>query len=106
LPAPTGAAPYRLNLASILTDAAMAKITNNGRLVFHTVGDTGGVNTTTYQQQVETFMELDFHAGQSHVRGRSGSMFAFDVKESSRPRSGRAQLVVSRRAYVERYKAG
>ena len=46
------------------------------------------------------------HPGQSHVRGRSGSMFAFDVKESSRPRSGRAQLVVSRRAYVERYKAG
>ena len=45
-------------------------------------------------------------AGQSHVRGRSGSMFAFDVKESSRPRSGRAQLLVSRRAYVERYKAG
>ena len=29
-------------------------------MVFHSVGDTGGVNTTTYQQQVATYMELDF----------------------------------------------
>lgn len=61
LPAPTGPAPYRMSLDSILTNQAIKKITDSKRLVFHAVGDTGGVNTTTYQQQVETFMELDFH---------------------------------------------
>ena len=61
LPAATGTAPYRMSLDSILTATAIQKITNNQRLVFHAVGDTGGVNTTTYQQQVATYMELDFH---------------------------------------------
>jgi len=60
LPAPTGTAPYRLSLDSILSAAAIDKIKEHKRLVFHAVGDTGGVNTTTYQQQVATFMELDF----------------------------------------------
>jgi acid phosphatase type 7 len=62
LPQPTGDPPYRLDLASILTDAAIAKITKGKRLVFHSLGDSGGVNTTTYQEQVATYMELDFSA--------------------------------------------
>ena len=62
LPPPTGKPPYRLDLASVLTDAAVANITNANRMVFHAVGDTGGVNTNTYQQQVATYMELDFAA--------------------------------------------
>ena len=60
LPKPTGTPPYHLDLASILTDAAMKKIHDKKRLVFHSVGDTGGVNTTTYQENVATYMELDF----------------------------------------------
>ncbi|HLW64043.1 MAG TPA: metallophosphoesterase [Gemmataceae bacterium] len=62
LPPATGVPPYRLDLASILSDDHYKKITRSKRLVFHTVGDTGGVNTTTYQQHVESFMELDFSA--------------------------------------------
>jgi acid phosphatase type 7 len=60
LPAPTGHPPFHLDLADILSPEVLTKIAANKRLVFHTVGDTGGVNTTTYQQHVETFMELDF----------------------------------------------
>jgi hypothetical protein len=60
LPQPTGAFPYRMSLDSVLNSDAMQTIQDSKRLVFHTVGDTGGVNTTTYQQHVETFMELDF----------------------------------------------
>ncbi|MBI1744349.1 metallophosphoesterase [Candidatus Acetothermia bacterium] len=61
LPSPTGAPPYHLDLSSILSEEVINKIADKKRLVFHTVGDTGGVNTTTYQQQVATYMELDFN---------------------------------------------
>lgn len=60
LPAPTGNPPFHLDLSAILSSDAIQKINTNKRMVFHTVGDTGGVNTTTYQQNVETYMELDF----------------------------------------------
>lgn len=60
LPPPNGSPPYRVDLASILAEDAIRNIENKKRLVFHSVGDTGGVNTTTYQQQVATYMELDF----------------------------------------------
>src|SRR5579883_217713 len=60
LPPATGIPPYRLDVASILPDEIYKKIMKKKRLVFHTVGDTGGVNTTTYQQHVESYMELDF----------------------------------------------
>jgi calcineurin-like phosphoesterase family protein len=62
LPPATGAPPYRLDLASILSDAAMQKIKSQKRLAFHSMGDSGGVNTTTYQQNVATYMELDLDA--------------------------------------------
>jgi hypothetical protein len=61
LPPATGTPPYRLDLASILSEDHYQKIVKNKRLVFHTAGDTGGVNTTTYQQHVESYMELDFN---------------------------------------------
>jgi hypothetical protein len=63
LPSPTGSPPFRLDLRNILSDQMIAGIVNKRRLIFHTVGDTGGVNTTTYQQQVANFMELDFKDG-------------------------------------------
>lgn len=73
LPPATGLAPYRMDLASILSDTAMQSIAKNKRLVFHAVGDTGGVNTTTYQQQVAGYMELDF--GDANTGGANPSFF-------------------------------
>ena len=60
LPPATGAPPYRVDLSTVIGEHAVAQISSRKRMVFHTVGDTGGVNTTTYQQQVATYMELDF----------------------------------------------
>ena len=61
LPPATGLPPYRMNLASILDKNTIAKITKDKKLVFHSVGDTGGVNTPTYIEGVTRFMECDFH---------------------------------------------
>jgi hypothetical protein len=60
LPPPTGLPPFHLDVESIIPADVFAKINAKKRMVFHAVGDTGGVNTTTYQQQVATYMELDF----------------------------------------------
>jgi acid phosphatase type 7 len=67
LPQPTGNPPFRMDLSSILNAEDMAQIKKSGRMVLHTVGDTGGVNTTTYQQQVATYMELDIEPGRSDM---------------------------------------
>ncbi len=76
LPQPTGTSPFRMDLSTILTAAQIAKIENDQRMVFHSVGDTGGVNTTTYQQQVATFMELDIDPGQA---GRPAPAFFYHL---------------------------
>jgi hypothetical protein len=60
LPPPTGKAPYRLPLNTVLSAQAMQTITTSGRVVVHAVGDTGGVNTPTYIDNVATYMEDDF----------------------------------------------
>jgi acid phosphatase type 7 len=60
LPPATGNSPYHLDLSTILEDQAMKQITAKKRLVFHSLGDSGGVNTTTYQQNVASYLELDF----------------------------------------------
>jgi hypothetical protein len=62
LPAATGAAPFHLSLANILAPASIDAINKAGKLVFHAVGDTGGVNTPTQIENVETYMESDFAA--------------------------------------------
>jgi acid phosphatase type 7 len=49
-----------MSLDSILSAAAVALITNSGKMVFHSVGDTGGVNTPTQVGNVATYMESDF----------------------------------------------
>ena len=41
LPTPAGAPPYRFDLSALLEADAIAKITAAGKLVFHSVGDTG-----------------------------------------------------------------
>jgi len=60
LPAPTGKSPFRLSLDAVLSAAAIQTIQKSGQMVFHTVGDTGGVNTPTYIENVTTYMEDDF----------------------------------------------
>jgi hypothetical protein len=60
LPAPTGAPPFHLSLDSVLSAEAMKNIEDSGTLVFHAVGDTGGVNTPTYIENVASYMETDF----------------------------------------------
>ena len=60
LPPAIGPAPYRMALSSILDQASMDSITQSGVMVFHTVGDTGGVNTPTQIENVAAYMETDF----------------------------------------------
>lgn len=60
LPPPTGKSPFHLSLDTVLSPAAMKTITTSGQMVFHSVGDTGGVNTPTYVDNVATYMEDDF----------------------------------------------
>jgi len=65
LPKPTGSAPYHLSLDQVLTPAAMQTIQSSGRLVFHIVGDSGGVKNPQDQESVATHMEQDFAADPS-----------------------------------------
>jgi hypothetical protein len=60
LPAPTGALPFRMTLGSILAPESIQSITKSRTMVFHAVGDTGGVNTPTEIENVSTYMESDF----------------------------------------------
>ncbi len=60
LPPPTGAPPFHLALENILAPESIASINQSGTLVFHAVGDTGGVNTPTQIENVATYMESDF----------------------------------------------
>jgi acid phosphatase type 7 len=59
LPPPTGRAPFRLELASVLGQPAVDAIEQAGTLVFHTVGDTGGVTSPQAQQIVVDWIEHD-----------------------------------------------
>jgi hypothetical protein len=60
LPAPTGNQPYHLDLAALLPADQLDEITRAGRLVFHMVGDTGGVKTPVPQMNVARRMIQDF----------------------------------------------
>lgn len=64
LPTASGLPPYRLSLDTILDAATLQGIEKNDTLVFHSVGDTGGVNTPTYIEAVSRFMECDIDYGQ------------------------------------------
>jgi acid phosphatase type 7 len=60
LPAPTGMPPYHLALGDVLPPAAMTAIAQAGRMVFHAVGDSGGIMSPFPQQNVARQMESDF----------------------------------------------
>jgi hypothetical protein len=58
LPAPTGPAPYRLDLADVVPDA-VAAMKKAGGMVLHMVGDTGGVKDPNPQTLVAHGLETD-----------------------------------------------
>lgn len=60
LPAPTGLPPFHFSLDSVLSAEAIVTINDSETMVFHVVGDTGGVNTPTQIENVATYMEKDF----------------------------------------------
>jgi acid phosphatase type 7 len=62
LPPPTGNAPYRLDLKSIISDADYAAIVAAKKLTFHVNGDMGGIQYGVPQQLVASGMEGDFDA--------------------------------------------
>jgi acid phosphatase type 7 len=60
LPDPTGEPPYHLSLDKILSANQINAIQNSGNILFHIVGDTGGVKHPEPQQIVEIAMEANF----------------------------------------------
>jgi hypothetical protein len=72
LPPPTGSFPYHLALSDVLSPEKMQQITTSGRLVFHMVGDTGGVMTPVPQMNVATQMDAD---SERQVNGAAPQFF-------------------------------
>lgn len=62
LPKPTGSAPFRLDLKTILSPADYQSIANAQKLTFHVNGDMGGIKNGMDQQLVAKGMEQDFDA--------------------------------------------
>jgi hypothetical protein len=63
LPSPTGQKPFRLQLDAVLGADAVTAIEQQGTLVFHTVGDTGGIKSPEPQEIVAMWMENEFTTG-------------------------------------------
>ena len=59
LPAPTGRAPYHLDLRNIIPAGAYEEIVTTRKLVLHFNGDIGGIDFATPQQLVAAGMEAD-----------------------------------------------
>jgi hypothetical protein len=85
LPAPTGAAPYRMDLADIIPDA-VAAMKKAGGMALHMIGDTGGVKDPKPQELVANGLETD--AGQAGPYGNPaffyhlGDVIYFDGEAS------------------------
>jgi len=62
LPPPTGLAPYRLTLESVVPQGTIQQINTAGRLVFHATGDSGGIQNGTPQRIVAMHMVDDLQA--------------------------------------------
>jgi hypothetical protein len=60
LPSPLGDPPYHYDLESAVPGIT-AQAAQNGKLVFHTVGDTGGVKNPNFQADVAHAMVADLH---------------------------------------------
>src|SRR5689334_7532428 len=60
LPPPLGMPPYHYDLGDAIPGIAnQAK--NNRKIIFHTVGDTGGINYPQYQRAVASAMQNDLN---------------------------------------------
>ena len=59
LPLPTGSSPYHLDLADVIGPAPIQAINRAKQMVFHCVGDTGGVKRPEAQRIVATHMNHD-----------------------------------------------
>ena len=60
LPAPTGDAPFRLDLKDVLAPKAYKAIVDAKKLTFHLNGDMGGIDYAVPQELVAAGMEADF----------------------------------------------
>lgn len=90
LPQPTGEHPFHLQLQDVLAIEDMARIAQAGKLVFHVLGDTGGLHNDAFQRRVAKFLENDcdrpdpankpaflFHLGDViYVRGEAASYYS------------------------------
>lgn len=61
LPRPTRNPPYHLSLDEILSPVQIENIHSSGQMVFHVVGNTGGVNWPQAQEIVAIYMQADYH---------------------------------------------
>src|SRR5512135_2104856 len=68
LPDPTGPAPYRLSLESLLPADEYAQIRDDDHLTFHMVGDVGGVHSPEIQLGVAGAMANDAHRAHDPAR--------------------------------------
>lgn len=68
LPQPTGASPFHLSLDQVLSPSVMQTIQSSGRMIFHLVGDTGGVKSPQDQDIVTAHMEQDLATADPTVR--------------------------------------
>lgn len=60
LPAPTGKAPFRLDIKDVISPKAYAQIVAAKKIVFHLNGDMGGIKYGVPQELVAKGMEQDF----------------------------------------------
>ena len=60
LPPPLGEPPYHYDLETAIPDIAKTA-SHNGHIVFHTVGDTGGIKHPEYQRAVAASMKTDLN---------------------------------------------
>ena len=64
LPVPLGQPPYHFDLEAVIPGITHLAA-KNGRIVFHTTGDTGGIKNAQYQNDVAAAMAKDIEAADS-----------------------------------------
>ena len=79
LPPPLGVPPYHYDLETVVPGVGQLAA-QNGRLVFHTVGDTGGIKHPEYQTAVANAMEQDTTGFDlSSLAGYQGPVFFYHL---------------------------
>lgn len=65
LPAPTGKAPFRLNIKDVVAAPVYAAMVKSKKVIFHLNGDMGGIAYAVPQELVASGMEADFKSAAS-----------------------------------------